>query len=58
MLPCDDMTLWTRTKGAIGVGLGPYRSRCGTSIYVVDEGVNVWYWIGSHNDYENFIGKK
>ena len=28
------------------------------ALYVVDEGVNVWYWIGSHNDYENFIGKK
>jgi hypothetical protein len=21
-------------------------------------GVNLWYWIESHNDYENFIGKK
>lgn len=19
---------------------------------------NLWYWVGSHNDYENFIGKK
>ncbi|WP_145268742.1 hypothetical protein [Tautonia plasticadhaerens] len=27
-------------------------------LYVEDEGVNVWYWIGKHNDYENFIGKK
>jgi hypothetical protein len=28
------------------------------AIYAVDGNVNVWYWIGSHNDYENFIGKK
>jgi hypothetical protein len=28
------------------------------AIYTVDGDVNVWYWVGSHNDYENFIGKK
>jgi hypothetical protein len=28
------------------------------AIYVVEGGLNLWYWIGSHNDYENFIGKK
>lgn len=28
------------------------------ALYVVEDGVNVWYWIGKHNDYENFIGKK
>ncbi len=23
-----------------------------------DDAVMIWYWIGSHNDYENFIGRK
>lgn len=27
------------------------------AIYVVDGDTNVWYWIGSHSDYNNFIGK-
>ncbi len=26
------------------------------ALYAVDGDTNVWYWIGSHNDYENFIG--
>ena len=26
--------------------------------YVVSEGVNVWYWVGSHSNYNNFIGSK
>lgn len=29
------------------------------AIYVQQkDGTNLWYWIGTHNDYENFIGKK
>lgn len=27
-------------------------------IYHIDGDTNVWYWIGTHNDYENFTGKK
>jgi hypothetical protein len=26
------------------------------ALYVVEGDTNVWYWIGTHNDYENFIG--
>lgn len=27
------------------------------AIYVVDEqGRNIWYWIGSHADYDKFVG--
>ena len=27
------------------------------AIYVVDDdGQNVWYWIGSHADYDKFVG--
>lgn len=28
------------------------------AIYVIDGDVVVWYWCGSHNDYENFTGSK
>jgi len=28
------------------------------AIYVVDGDTAVWYWCGSHNDYENFTGIK
>src|SRR5262249_54337027 len=28
------------------------------AIYVTQQGINVWYWIGTHNDYESFIGRK
>jgi hypothetical protein len=28
------------------------------ALYVVEDERNVWYWIGSHNDCENFTGKK
>jgi hypothetical protein len=27
------------------------------AIYVVDGDTNVWYWCGSHEDYNNFVGK-
>lgn len=29
------------------------------AIYVVDRetNTNVWYWIGSHEDYNNFVGR-
>jgi hypothetical protein len=28
------------------------------AIYVVDGDINVWYWIGSHADYDRFIGSR
>jgi hypothetical protein len=28
------------------------------AIYVVRNGVNVWYWIGTHADYDKFVGRK
>ena len=27
------------------------------AIFVLDGSTNVWYWIGSHEDYNNFVGK-
>jgi hypothetical protein len=27
------------------------------AIYVPDGPTNVWYWIGSHEEYNNFVGK-
>jgi hypothetical protein len=41
-------------KGSVSVAITmKYRA-----IYFVDGETNVWYWIGTHNDYENFTGKK
>lgn len=41
-------------KGSVSVSITmKYRA-----IYFVDGTTNVWYWIGTHNDYENFTGKK
>jgi hypothetical protein len=28
------------------------------AIYVIDGDTNVWYWIGSHSDYNRFVGGK
>jgi hypothetical protein len=28
------------------------------AIFFIDGDANVWYWIGSHNDYDQFTGKK
>ncbi len=28
------------------------------AVYVVVDDANVWYWIGTHNAYETFTGKK
>ena len=28
------------------------------ALYVTDGPTHVWYWIGSHEDYNNFIGSK
>jgi mRNA-degrading endonuclease RelE of RelBE toxin-antitoxin system len=28
------------------------------AIYAVDDTENVWYWIGTHADYDVFVGKK
>jgi hypothetical protein len=28
------------------------------AIYVVVDGINVWYWIGTHADYDTFTGKR
>lgn len=28
------------------------------AIYVIDGGVNVWYWIGTHAQYKRFTGSK
>jgi hypothetical protein len=27
------------------------------AIFVVVDGINVWYWIGSHSEYNRFTGK-
>ncbi|QDT67079.1 hypothetical protein [Calycomorphotria hydatis] len=27
-------------------------------VYITDQDVNLWYWIGNHNDYNSFTGRK
>jgi hypothetical protein len=40
--------------GSISVSI----SRGYRAIYAVRNGVNIWYWIGSHADYDTFTGRK
>lgn len=50
----EDIDKGRHRTGSVSVSITmQYRA-----IYAVDGTVNVWYWIGSHNDYENFVGKK
>lgn len=49
----DDTHRGRHRKEIWSVSIGKYRA-----IYVEDGDTNVWYWIGSHNDYENFTGRK
>jgi hypothetical protein len=28
------------------------------AIYTIDGDTNVWYWIGTHSEYNTFVGKK
>ena len=28
------------------------------AIYVVEDDTNVWYWVGTHNDYDGFTGRR
>ena len=44
-------------KVGIKVKIGPITMQY-RAIYVVDGNTNVWYWCGSHNDYDNFTGGK
>jgi hypothetical protein len=50
--PLEDNDKGRHRKNSFSVSITmQYRA-----IYVVDGKVNVWYWIGNHNDYENFTG--
>ncbi len=51
--PLKDNSRSDHKDGSFAVSV-TYRYR---AIYFVDEGQNVWYWIGSHEDYNNFVGK-
>ena len=52
--PLDDISRGRHKKGSRAVSITQrYRA-----IYVVDGDTNVWYWIGSHEDYNIFTGKK
>ncbi|MEW4568507.1 hypothetical protein AB1L88_11640 [Tautonia sp. JC769] len=50
----DDMAKGRHRSGTWSVSINmKYRA-----LYVVDGDTNVWYWVGSHNDFENFVGRK
>ena len=50
----DDSKKGQHRSGSVSVRVtARYRA-----IYTVDGGVNVWYWIGSHEDYNSFTGRK
>ena len=50
--PLDDTHKGRHRKGSRSVAV----TRRYRAIYVVDDDTNVWYWIGSHEDYNNFTG--
>jgi hypothetical protein len=52
--PLDDTRKGRHRTGSRSVSVSmKYRA-----IYVVDGDTNVWYWIGSHADYDTFTGGK
>jgi mRNA-degrading endonuclease RelE of RelBE toxin-antitoxin system len=51
--PIDDSKKGRHKKGTRSVRVN-YRYR---ALYVEMDDVNLWYWIGSHEDYNDFLGK-
>jgi hypothetical protein len=52
--PLDNTRRGRHRKGSRAVSV-TYRYR---AIYVVDGDTNVWYWIGTHESYNTFTGRK
>jgi len=52
--PLDDTHRGQHQKGSRAVSV----TRRYRAIYVVDGDTNVWYWIGSHESYNTFTGRK
>lgn len=51
--PLKDTDRGQHRPGSISVSI----NRQYGAIYVPDGSTNVWYWIGSHNDYDQFTGR-
>lgn len=52
--PLDDLKKGRHEPGSRAVWINrQYRA-----IYVIVDSVNIWYWCGSHSDYDTFTGKK
>jgi hypothetical protein len=52
--PLDDTHRGRHRSGSWSVSVNmKYRA-----LYVVDGDTNVWYWIGSHADYDSLTGRK
>ena len=52
--PLDDTRRGRHRAGSRAISI----TRRYRAIYVVDGDTNVWYWIGSHEDYNVFTGRK
>jgi hypothetical protein len=52
--PLDDKKVGSHRPGSWSVSI----SRRYRVLYVVEGGCNVWYWAGSHAQYDRFTGKK
>lgn len=52
--PLDDIRRGRHRKGSRAVSI----TRRYRAIYVVEGDANIWYWIGSHEDYNVFAGRK
>lgn len=50
----DDSDRGSHHAGSYSVSI----TRRYRAVYVIEEGVNLWYWIGSHADYDRLTGKK
>jgi hypothetical protein len=52
--PLGDDGRGRHRPGSVSVAINmQYRA-----IYVVDGDTNVWYWVGSHNDYDVYTGRR
>lgn len=55
----NDHPLGDTSRGRHRIGSRSVRvTRSYRAIYVIDGPTTVWYWIGSHEDYNNFIGSR
>ena len=51
--PLHNRKATSHKDGSFSVSIGgKYRA-----LFVVDDEVRIWYWIGTHSEYDTFVGK-